>query len=421
MALDPSIALGVKPLEVANPLNQFAQVAQLQHYQQQNALAQRTMEQEDALNRAYAASLGDTGEIDPNMLRKNVIGANLGSKLPAVEKSLLDTRKLKAEVAKNEFENKKAQFDQSVTDILRFDNYDQIIGALDRKVKAGELSTEQAQQLASSVPQDPRMIPAWQIKTARGILSAKDQLEQQFTSQDFGGGTRVISTPKYGGGPAQVVQGSQISKTMTPGEIATEKRERDRIANAENPNVVAKQVVGEDGTVTNFNKFGQVISTVKGAGKQSATYAKTEAQRKTLGNDLSVAISELSEITKDGGLIDQSTGSYIGKGVDLGYRAVGKATPGDIAAGKLAPIADLVLKMVPRFEGPQSDKDTASYKQAAGQLSDSSLPTEIRKEAGKEILRLMKNRKNQFITSDMASGNTAMPAGVAPPEGFVPD
>jgi hypothetical protein len=160
---------------------------------------------------------------------------------------------------------------------------------------------------------------------------------------------------------------------------------------------------------------------VKGAGKQSATYAKTEAQKKTLGNDLSVAISELGEITKDGGLIDQSTGSYIGKGVDIGYRAVGKATPGDIAAGKLAPIADLVLKMVPRFEGPQSDKDTASYKQAAGQLSDSGLPTEIRKEAGKEILRLMKNRKNQFITSDMAAGNTTAPSGVAPPEGFVPD
>ena len=40
MALDPSIALGVKPLELANPLAQYGQVAQLQNYQNQNALAQ---------------------------------------------------------------------------------------------------------------------------------------------------------------------------------------------------------------------------------------------------------------------------------------------------------------------------------------------------------------------------------------------
>jgi ribonuclease Y len=52
--------------------------------------------------------------------------------------------------------------------------------------------------------------------------------------------------------------------------------------------------------------------------------------------------------------------------------------------------------MVPRFEGPQSDKDTQSYKEAAGQLANPNLPTKIRQEAGKEILRLMKERKNQF-------------------------
>lgn len=219
--IDPSIALGVKQIELPNQLGQFAQAAQIQHYQQQNALANRTMEQEDALNKAYAASVNkSTGEIDPNMLRQNVIGANLGSKLPAVEKTILESRELKAKVSKSEFENKKAQYENSITDILRFDNHDQIIGALGAKVKAGELTDAQAQQLAATVPQDPRMIPAWQIKTARSILSAKDQLEQHFQQQDTGGGTRVLSMPKYGGGPAQVVQGSQATKTMTPGEAS---------------------------------------------------------------------------------------------------------------------------------------------------------------------------------------------------------
>ena len=44
MPLDPNIALGVKPLEVANPLTQFAQIAQLQNYQNQNQVAQMQFE-----------------------------------------------------------------------------------------------------------------------------------------------------------------------------------------------------------------------------------------------------------------------------------------------------------------------------------------------------------------------------------------
>lgn len=430
MALDPSIALGIRPVEVQNPLNAFAQAQQIQAYQRQNELANRAIEQEEALNRAYASAYNpQTGDIDVNKLRANVAGANIGSKLPAIEKSLLDTRKVRGEVEAKDFELKIQKANKAIKDFASFNSREEILADLDRNVKLGNIDATKARQIEASLPQNPAELPAWQLRTLRGILDAKDQLEQTFTSQDYGGGSRVIATPKYaGGGGAQMVSGSDIKKTMTPEGVATNAREReriqmekDRIANAENPKAVVRQTVASDGTVTNYNKFGDVVSTVKGAGKPSATYEKTEAQKKTMGKDLDLAISELANVTKDGGLIDQSTGSYIGKAVDIGARAFGKATSGDIAAGKLAPIADLALKMVPRFEGPQSNADTASYKQAAGQLADNTLPAEIRKEAGKEVLRLMKARKNQFVTQDMASGNTAVPSGIAPPEGFVPD
>jgi hypothetical protein len=152
---------------------------------------------------------------------------------------------------------------------------------------------------------------------------------------------------------------------------------------------------------------------VIGVARPSAASEKAATQRAQLSRDLDSAIRELTEITKDGGLIDQSTGSGAGRLVDIGARFVGKATPGDIAIGKIAPIADLALKMVPRFEGPQSDKDTQSYKEAAGQLADATLPTAIRKEAGKTVLRLMRERKGQFVTSDMAAeGTPAADGGV---------
>jgi len=48
MALDPSIALGVKPLEVANPVAQYAQMTQLQGLQQANQLNELKMQEAQA-------------------------------------------------------------------------------------------------------------------------------------------------------------------------------------------------------------------------------------------------------------------------------------------------------------------------------------------------------------------------------------
>jgi hypothetical protein len=36
-------------------------------------------------------------------------------------------------------------------------------------------------------------------------------------------------------------------------------------------------------------------------------------------------------------------------------------------------------------------------------LADPTLPTKIRKEAGKTVLRLMQSRKNQFVSPELAS------------------
>ena len=139
---------------------------------------------------------------------------------------------------------------------------------------------------------------------------------------------------------------------------------------------------------------------VLGGGKPSAASQKTDTARRQQLTDINRAISELEKATTDGGLIDKSTGSGAGALADTAFGFFGKATPGAIAVGQMKPIFDLVLKMIPRFEGPQSDKDTKSYEQAAGQLANPNVPNKIKKEAGKEILRLMKSRRGQFTSKD---------------------
>jgi len=74
MAVDPSIALNVKPLQVADPLAQYAQIAQLQGFQNQNQVAQMQLEKARQNERYLAnmreAIINNGGPTDMEMAAK---------------------------------------------------------------------------------------------------------------------------------------------------------------------------------------------------------------------------------------------------------------------------------------------------------------------------------------------------------------
>jgi len=171
-------------------------------------------------------------------------------------------------------------------------------------------------------------------------------------------------------------------------------------------------ITDEQGNVKAYDRQMNLIKDLGKTGKPSAQ-VQIAAQAKTKAKqDIERAIVELGKATQDGGLIDKSTGSGAGALVDIGAGFIGQATPGAIAVGQLKPIYDMVLKMVPRFEGPQSDKDTKTYQDAAGQLANPAVPNAQKKAAGREILRLMMQRRNQFDTVDSATAPSAATGGV---------
>jgi hypothetical protein len=215
-----------------------------------------------------------------------------------------------------------------------------------------------------------------------------------------GGISEQIQTPGLGGAPV-VTRTAQV--TATPGELLTNAREQQRINLGERRDIVANTTTDAAGNVTQFNKFGDVVGKVNAAGKPSATFEKTAALQKQQAKDLNLAITEIENAIKPGGLLEKSTGSGAGKLRDAAGNFIGYATEGSIAAASLKPIADLGLKMIPRFEGPQSDKDTATYKEAAGELANESLPVARRQAAAKTVVRLMKGRKGQFVNDVMAT------------------
>lgn len=179
----------------------------------------------------------------------------------------------------------------------------------------------------------------------------------------------------------------------------SEATERRVAGEASDKSIVARTETAADGTVRFYNKFGDLLKTEKGAGKPSATFERTKANREQTQRDLSSALATLKEVVKPGGLIEQSTGSGAGRAFDVAAGFFGGAPEGAIAIGKLQPLADQILKLVPRFEGPQSDKDTQSYKEAAGQLANPTLPRKIRKAAANTLIGLFEKRKNQFTTA----------------------
>ena len=438
MPLNPSIALGVRPLEVPNQLAQYSQLAQIQNAQNQNALAQYQLgsaQRAETLQKltsdAYSQSIDPaTGQVNYNTLIGKLAAGGGGSQIPGIEKTRkeIETAALTQDKLRTELVTAKtAQFRDRLNNVNSPDAAARWTEAMYKDPHlSGTVSSVPLEAALAEIPLTPREFDVWKKQNALGMAEFIKQNKPTTQVVDQSGQKQMFQIPGLGGAPTSV---GTYADVPLPANVQAQK-----IQIAQQSRPPAQPVAPTITTIEDPNKPGSFLQVdartyqgggagspgVIGGARPSATAEKLTLQRTQMGKDLGFAITQLSDITKDGGLIDQSTGSGAGRLTDIGAGFFGKATPGAIAIGKIAPIADLVLKMVPRFEGPQSNKDTQSYKEAAGQLADASLPTEIRKQAGKTVLRLMTERKNQFVTTDMAAEG-AGPAQVAPPAGFVPD
>ena len=150
------------------------------------------------------------------------------------------------------------------------------------------------------------------------------------------------------------------------------------------------------------------------AAKTKETAAETTARLKEdkRAKELAFAVEQVEAAAVPGGLLDKATGSYLGNLVDTAAQTIGYGTEGAIANARMKPIADLVLKMVPRFEGPQAIPDVQSYKEASGDLANPNLPTSVKKAAAAEIVRLFNKYQNQFEYAGGGGGGGEEGAGL---------
>jgi hypothetical protein len=229
MAINPAIALGVRGVEVQDPLTQYSRVAALQSAQQQNALAQMQMQQaqtemeERNKLREFLPTL--TSENRNELLKYGAAGRQAYESMLKGEKETREAEKASADVA--------AARMKQARDLLP-------------SVNSPEAYSNWRTYTLQNLPGLANVIPEqYSPETTRNLMLEADKaLEQHFVSQNLGGASRVVSMPKYGQGPANIVQGSYAADVPLPDAIVAQKL---RIAKAGAPtvNVSTEKKYGE--------------------------------------------------------------------------------------------------------------------------------------------------------------------------------
>ena len=227
MALDPNIALGVRPLEIANPLAQYGQIAQIQNARNQNQLAQlqmqnaqREQESVNALNRAYADAYNpQTGEIDANKLRGSLSSGGFGSKLPELEKSLgeLAQQKLTQEKLRGEVAAQPTTLAAAQARLLE-DKLKQSRGFLETIDPASPGAAEAYVQWHRANHADPVIGKALE---ARGITVDQSMQRIQQLMQTPGGLARLINESKLGTEKFMEMNKPQLSTSDLGGQVVS--------------------------------------------------------------------------------------------------------------------------------------------------------------------------------------------------------
>ena len=140
--------------------------------------------------------------------------------------------------------------------------------------------------------------------------------------------------------------------------------------------------------------------------ERTKAWAKTyEKQYESQERNTKAAKDLLPYVNEMKALIDKGTSSGFGAIVDSVGNFVGYSTEGANAISAIAPLANKVLMGVERFEGPQSDQDVKSYKEAAGRLADPKVPAAQKQAAFNTIVEIMRRNAPDLNWDGVGKGS----------------
>jgi hypothetical protein len=236
MGIDASIYGGIKPIQIENPLTQYAQFSQLQQAQSQNRLAdlmfgekERAIADDKAMNQLYAGAVGADGKIDRSKLFSGLAQGGFGSKLPGIQESFAKGDKARVEMDEKTLKlaaDRYKMYQGALGALSQEPNLtkDMVVQAGQALVQQGILPAELFDKSVASLPDDPVQLRA---RIAQGL---KSQLtpEQMFTifapkPEKIDSGQQISfkdtnpNSPTFG----QMVGGAPTQKVQTPDSVAS--------------------------------------------------------------------------------------------------------------------------------------------------------------------------------------------------------
>jgi hypothetical protein len=312
--IDPSIAMGYKPVQIENPLNQLAAYSQIQSAQQGqqlNALkmqeAQLELEDRNKLRGLDINSpdfISDVSKINPKL------ALELAQKQAAAKKTGLETTKLEVETGGLQYKQRIEKANKALADISALDTPQEALAGINRHLASGDIDQAKADNLRRSITMAPSFRD-WQKSTLVGILDAKDR----------------IVTGETARANAEREKNARRQTDISGGQLNVA---RERLAAELNPDIQAKLAASKAaGTTTGKAQAAAAIALPNAIATSESLLSKIDAMVGT------PAVKD-----KSGKVINAGTAPHpgftgavgMGRGATLGIPGVEQLIPGTPAA-----------------------------------------------------------------------------------------
>jgi hypothetical protein len=355
--IDPSIALGVRPVQIENPLavqgRAMEGAVNALKYQD---LQRATQEEQEVRNFLRSADLSKP-ETRAQLSQFGKTGLGYGKLLAEQEKVGLETKKLTGDISKQQLEASR----QRTSDLAFNPSNENIIAHLQDSMKRGEMNQQQATQLFAQVANMPL-----------------DQRKQTF---------------------------------LQMGADATKRLEQMSLSEFQKQNLGIQR----EGQRLQYDPTTQ--ANIAGAKKRAETEVTQEAQgqadvkanRKALATAGYDPVTGKDNISK---LIQDSTGSFAGAGTDLAGRLIGVSTKGAQAISQLKTFESKLTQDIlgGKLGAGISNTDREFIVQAIGEIANSTLPVETRQAAWNAVKERM--RVAGMVEAPKAPANNVNVPGV---------
>ena len=378
--IDPSIAMGYKPIQVENPMNQMAALSQVQNAQNQNALAQyqlsaakRTDEKTNFLNESIAKNTDlKTGKINQLGVYSDLASGGFGSAIPELQTKFTDiehkqnvNKKVVTETAGLDFKQKIDKQNKALAAIAALDTPQAAIADINKHLADGEIDQSQADKLKADIAREPNF-RNWQKSTLLSVLDAKDRLVTEETAR-----ANLVREKNA----AEQLGVSKGQLGVAQGNLNVSQQ---RLAAELNPDIQGNLAAAKKRAEENvkFETQGRI---------------DIAANRKALKQAGYDPVTGTDDITN---LIKESTGGYLGKGLDIGARVFGSATEGSKALAQLEQKGNAITfgLLNGKLGAGISTSDRQFIEALVSRISDGTLPVEDRLAAwtsAKDMMRTL--------------------------------